>query len=107
MQVLNIVTFNNNYCKGEKVQKKVEIYLRKKQHHIESHESNFYNQEFVYKDAGSDYSNFRSGFDLSQRYKFYLEIICAMYKLHKNITSAIDLTDLYNLLNENHLDFEI
>ena len=29
-----------------------------------------------------------------------------MYKLHKNINSAIDMTDLYNLLNEDHLDID-
>lgn len=90
----------------KKFRKKVEIYLRKNQHYIESYEADFYDQGFEYKDAGSSYSNFKSEFDLRQRYKFYLEIICAMYKLHKNINSAIDKTDLYNLLNEDHLDID-
>lgn len=90
----------------KKFRKKVEIYLRKNQHYIESYEADFYDQGFEYKDAGSSYSNFKSEFDLRQRYKFYLEIICAMYKLHKNINSAIDMTDLYNLLNEDHLDID-
>ena len=90
----------------EKFRKKVEIYLGKNQHHIESYEADFYNQEFEYKNAGSSYSNFKSIFDSNQRYKFYLEIICAMYKLHKNMNSVIDMTDLYNLLNENHLDID-
>ena len=75
--------------RGEKVQKKVEIYLRKNQHYIESYEADFYDQGFEYKDAGSSYSNFKSEFDLRQRYKFYLEIICAMYKLYKNINYGI------------------
>ena len=92
--------------RGEKVQKKVEIYLIKNQHYIESYEADFYDQGFEYKDAGSSYSNFKSEFDLRQRYKFYLEIICAMYKLHKNMNFAIDMTDLYNLLNEDHLDID-
>lgn len=90
----------------KKFRKKVEIYLRKNQHYIESYEADFYDQGFEYKDAGSSYSNFKSEFDLRQRYKFYLEIICAMYKLHKNMNSAIDMTDLYNLLNEDHLDID-
>lgn len=90
----------------KKFRKKVEIYLRKNQHYIESYEADFYDQGFEYKDTGSSYSNFKSEFDLRQRYKFYLEIICAMYKLHKNINSAIDMTDLYNLLNEDHLDID-
>lgn len=90
----------------KKFRKKVEIYLRKNQHYIESYEADFYDQGFEYKDAGSSYSNFKSEFDLRQRYKFYLEIICAMYKLHKNMNSAIDMTDLYNVLNENHLDID-
>ena len=90
----------------KKFRKKVEIYLRKKQHYIESYEADFYDQRFEYKNAGSSYSNFKSEFDLRQRYKFYLEIICAMYKLHKNMNSAIDITDLYNLLNEDHLDID-
>lgn len=90
----------------KKFRKKVEIYLRKNQHYIESYEADFYDQGFEYKDAGSSYSNFKSEFDLRQRYKFYLEIICAMYKLHKKMNSAIDMTDLYNLLNEDHLDID-
>ncbi len=90
----------------KKFRKKVEIYLRKNQHYIESYEADFYDQGFEYKDAGSSYSNFKSEFDLRQRYKFYLEIICAMYKLHKNMNFAIDMTDLYNLLNEDHLDID-
>lgn len=90
----------------KKFRKKVEIYLRKNQHYIESYEADFYDQGFEYTDAGSSYSNFKSEFDLRQRYKFYLEIICAMYKLHKNMNSAIDMTDLYNLLNEDHLDID-
>ena len=90
----------------KKFRKKVEIYLRKNQHYIESYEADFYDQGFEYKEAGSSYSNFKSEFDLRQRYKFYLEIICAMYKLHKNMNSAIDMTDLYNLLNEDHLDID-
>ena len=90
----------------KKFRKKVEIYLRKNQHYIESYEADFYDQGFEYKDAGSSYSNFKSEFDLRQRYKFYLEIICAMYKLHKNMNSAIGMTDLYNLLNEDHLDID-
>lgn len=90
----------------KKFRKKVEIYLRKNQHYIESYEADFYDLGFEYKDAGSSYSNFKSEFDLRQRYKFYLEIICAMYKLHKNMNSAIDMTDLYNLLNEDHLDID-
>lgn len=90
----------------KKFRKKVEIYLIKNQHYIESYEADFYDQGFEYKDAGSSYSNFKSEFDLRQRYKFYLEIICAMYKLHKNMNSAIDMTDLYNLLNEDHLDID-
>ena len=44
--------------------------------------------------------------DLSQRYKFYLEIICAMYKLHRNMNYGIDITSLYALLNHNHLDID-
>lgn len=95
------------WMKEEKnFRKKVEIYLRKNQHYIESYEADFYDQRFEYKNAGSSYSNFKSEFDLCQRYKFYLEIICAMYKLHKNMDSAIDMTDLYNLLNEDHLDID-
>jgi len=90
----------------KKFRKKVEIYLRKNQHYIESYEADFYDQGFEYKDAGSSYSNFKSEFDLRQRYKFYFEIICAMYKLHKNMNFAIDMTDLYNLLNEDHLDID-
>ena len=90
----------------KKFRKKVEIYLRKNQHYIESYEADFYDQGFEYKDAGSSYSNFKSEFDLRQRYKFYLEIICAKYKLHKNMNFAIDMTDLYNLLNEDHLDID-
>lgn len=90
----------------KKFRKKVEIYLRKNQHYIESYEADFYDQGFEYKDAGSSYSNFKSEFDLRQRYKFYLEIICAMYKLHKNMNFAIDMTALYNLLNEDHLDID-
>lgn len=87
----------------KKFRKKVEVYLRKNQHYIESYEADFYDQRFEYKDARSSYSNFKIEFDLRQRYRFYLEIMCAMYKLHKNMNSAIDMTDLYNLLNGDHL----
>ena len=86
--------------------KKVEIYLKNNQHYIESYEADFYNQAFEYKDAGSNYLKFKSEFNLSQRYKFYLEIICAMYKLYKNMNCGIDMTNLYNLLNENHLNID-
>lgn len=87
----------------KKFRKKVEVYLRKNQHYIESYEADFYDQRFEYKDARSSYSNFKIEFDLRQRYRFYLEIMCAMYKLHKNMNSTIDMTDLYNLLNGDHL----
>lgn len=90
----------------EKFRKKVEVYLGKNQHYIESYEADFYDYGFEYKDAGSSYSKFKSEFDSSQRYKFYLEIICAMHKLHKNMNRGVDLTDLYALLNANHLDVE-
>ena len=97
----------NKWMKEEKkFRKKVERYLKNNQHYIESYEADFYNQEFEYMDAGSSYSKFKDEFDFNQRYKFYLEIICAMYKLHKKMSSAIDMTDLYNLLNENHLDID-
>ena len=90
----------------EKFRKKVEVYLGKNQHYIESYEADFYDDGFEYKDAGIGYSKFKSEFDSSQRYKFYLEIICAMHKLHKNINHGVDITDLYALLNVNHLDVE-
>ena len=90
----------------EKFRKKVEVYLGKNQHHIESYEADFYDDGFEYKDAGIRYSKFKSEFDSSQRHKFYLEIICAMYKLHKNMNRGVDITDLYALLNANHLDVE-
>ena len=90
----------------EKFRKKVEVYLDKNQHHIESYEADFYDYGFNYKDAASSYSRFKSKFDSNQRYKFYLEIICAMHKLHKNINHAVEITDLYALLNDNHLDME-
>ena len=35
--------------------------------------------------------------DQGIQYKFYLETICAMYKLHKNMNSTINMTDLYNV----------
>ena len=80
----------NKWMEEEKMfKKKVEIYLRKNQHYIESYEADFYDQGFEYKDAGSSYSNFKSEFDLCQRYKFYLEIICAKYKLYKNMNYGI------------------
>lgn len=90
----------------EKFRKKVEVYLGKNQHYIESYEADFYDYGFEYKDAGSSYSKFKSEFDSSQRYKFYLEVICAMHKLHKNMNRGVDITDLYALLNANHLDVE-
>lgn len=90
----------------EKFRKKVEVYLDKKQHFIESYEADFYNYGFEYEDAANMYSKFKSEFDSSQRYKFYLEIICAMHKLHKNMNCAVGLTDLYALLNNNHLDVD-
>ena len=87
----------------EKFRKKVEVYLGKNQHHIESYETDFYDHGFEYKNTGNSYSKFKNEFDFSQRYKFYLEIICAMYKLHKNMNYGIDITSLYAFLNDNHL----
>ena len=63
----------------------MEVYLGKNQHYIESYEAYFYDYGFEYKDAGSSYSKFKIEFDSSQRYKFYLEVICAMHKLHFNV----------------------
>ena len=90
----------------EKFRKKVEVYLQKNQGNIESYEADFYDSRFGYEDARNIYSKFKMEFDLSQRYKFYLEIICAMYKLHRNMNYGIDITSLYALLNHNHLDID-
>ena len=90
----------------EKFKKKVEVYLQKNQGNIESYEADFYDSRFGYEDARNIYSKFKMEFDLSQRYKFYLEIICAMYKLHRNMNYGIDITSLYALLNHNHLDID-
>ena len=90
----------------EKFRKKVEVYLQKNQGNIESYEADFYDSRFGYEDARNIYSKFKIKFDLSQRYKFYLEIICAMYKLHRNMNYGIDITSLYALLNHNHLDID-
>ena len=90
----------------EKFRKKAEVYLQKNRHHIESYNADFFDYQFGYEDARNIYSKFKSEFDLSQRYKFYLEIICAMYKLHRNMNYGIDITSLYALLNYNHLDID-
>lgn len=90
----------------ENFRKKVEVYLQKNQGNIESYEADFYDSRFGYEDARNIYSKFKIEFDLSQRYKFYLEIICAMYKLHRNMNYGIDITSLYALLNHNHLDID-
>ena len=75
----------------ENFRKKVEVYLQKNQGNIESYEADFYDSRFGYEDARNIYSKFKIEFDLSQRYKFYLEIICAMYKLHRNMNYGIDM----------------
>ena len=90
----------------EKFRKKVEIYLQKNQHHIESYNADFFDYQFGYEDAKNRYSKFKSEFDLSQRYKFYFEIICAMYKLHRTMNYGIDITSLYALLNDTHLHID-
>lgn len=89
----------------ENFREKVAAYLDKNQHYIESYEPSFYDS-LNYKDGANEYSKFKSEFDSSQRYRFYLEIICAMHKLHKDMRPGIDITDLYAVLNDEHLDLD-
>ena len=67
----------------ENFRKKVEVYLQKNQGNIESYEADFYDSRFGYEDARNIYSKFKIEFDLSQRYKFYLEIISQAKLMYK------------------------
>lgn len=89
----------------EKFRKKVAAYLDKNQHMIEFYEPEFYDN-FDFADGADRFSRFMNNFDSSQRYSYYLEIICAMHRLHKDMRSGIDITDLYSLLNDEHLELD-
>ena len=86
----------------EKFKKKVEVYLTNNQKHLE-----LYDYGFKYNYVMSDYLKFKSEFNSKQRYKFYLEIICAMYKLHKSVEYGADMTKLYSLLIDKNLEVDV